>query len=124
MGDDKPEGDEPHYLGHRQRLRERFMRGGGEALSDYEMLELGLFSAIPRRDVKPLAKTLIKRFESFAGVISADPTKLAEVSGMGESAVASLKIIREAAVRLSRQEILNRPVLSSWDKVIAYCRAE
>jgi DNA repair protein RadC len=120
----QPEGDEPDYIGHRKRLRERFMRGGGDALSDYELLELVLFAAQPRRDMNPLAKALIKRFDSFAGVIAAEPAKLAEVDGVGESVVASLKIIREAAVRLSREEILNRPVLSSWDKVIAYCRAE
>jgi DNA repair protein RadC len=88
------------------------------------VLELVLFSAIPRRDTKPLAKSLIKRFESFAGVISADPAKLAEIPGIKDSAITLLKVIREAAVRLSREEIINRPVLSSWDKVIAYCRAE
>lgn len=124
MADDKPEGDEPHYLGHRQRLRARFLRGGGDALSDYELLELVLFTANARRDMKPLAKALIKRFDSFAGVIAADPAKLQEVDGVGESVVAALKVVREAAVRLAREEVLNRPVLSSWDKVIAYCRAE
>src|SRR5262245_22992333 len=98
MADDRPEGGEPHYLGHRRRLRERFLRGGGDALSDYELLELVLFAALPRRDVKPLAKSLIKRFESFAGVISADPAKLAEVGGVGDGVIASLKVVREAAV--------------------------
>jgi len=113
--------DKPHYLGHRARLRERF-RAGADALPDYELIELLLFSAIPRRDVKPLAKALVTRFGSFAGTVSASREALRE-AGLGDSAIDALKIVREAAVRLTRQEALNRPVLGSWQKVLDYCRA-
>jgi DNA repair protein RadC len=113
----------PSYLGHRQRLRERFLKGGPDALPDYELLELVLFFANPRGDVKPLAKTLIQRFGSFAEVISADAAALAQVKGVGETAVAALKAVQAAALRLARQQVLNQPVLSSWTKVLDYCRA-
>jgi len=113
--------DKPHYLGHRARLRERF-RAGADALPDYELIELLLFAAIPRRDVKPLAKALVARFGSFAGTVSAPREALRE-AGLGDSAIDALKIAREAAVRLTRQEALNRPVLGSWQKVLDYCRA-
>ena len=113
--------DKPHYLGHRARLRERF-RAGADALPDYELIELLLFAAIPRRDVKPLAKALVARFGSFAGTVSAPREALRE-AGLGDSAIDALKIVREAAVRLTRQEALNRPVLGSWQKVLDYCRA-
>jgi DNA repair protein RadC len=111
----------PHYHGHRERLRERF-RGGADALPDYELTELLLFAAIPRRDVKPLAKRLIERFGNFAGVVSAPRETLLE-AGLKDGAIDMLKIVREAAVRLARQEVLNRPVLGSWQKVLDYCRA-
>lgn len=113
--------DKPHYLGHRARLRERF-RAGADALPDYELIELLLFAAIPRRDVKPLAKALVARFGSFAGTVSAPREALRE-AGLGDSAIDALKIAREAAVRLTRQEAMNRPVLGSWQKVLDYCRA-
>ena len=80
--------DRPHFHGHRQRLRERFMRAGGESLHDYEMLELLLFQASARGDMKPLAKALLKRFGSFAATISAAPERLREVDGVGEATVA------------------------------------
>jgi DNA repair protein RadC len=113
----------PHYHGHRQRLRDRFLATGGDGMPDYELLEMLLAQAIPRRDVKPLAKDLIARFGSFAGVIAAEPERLLAVSGMGESAVAALKVVRAAAVRLLRQEATGRDVIGSWDKLIDYCRA-
>lgn len=113
--------DKPHYLGHRQRLRERFM-ANPEALPDYEILELLLCLAIPRRDVKPLAKALMTRFSSFAEVVSADPAMLAETDGVKENSLAALKLVREAAVRLARQQVMNRPVLSSWQDLLDYCR--
>jgi DNA repair protein RadC len=113
----------PSYLGHRQRLRERFLKGGPDALPDYELLELVLFLANPRADVKPLAKALIARFGSFAETISAEPSQLAQVKGVGETAIAALKAVQAAALRLARQQVLNRPVLSSWTKVLDYCRA-
>jgi DNA repair protein RadC len=96
MGGKKDEGLEeaPHYHGHRDRLRTRFREGGPGALADYELLELVLFRALPRRDVKPLAKILIEKFGSFAEVISASPARLAEVEGAGEAVITELKIVR------------------------------
>jgi DNA repair protein RadC len=112
----------PHYHGHRERLRERFRAAGGEAVSDYEMLELVLFRALPRRDVKPIAKQLIATFGSFAEVLGAPAQRLAEIKGLGASAATDLKIIHAAAGRLARGEVRKRPVLSSWSNVLAYCR--
>jgi DNA repair protein RadC len=112
----------PHYHGHRERLRDRFLAGGSGALADYELLELILFRALPRRDVKPLAKDLLERFGSFAEVISAPPQRLAEVKGLGEAAITELKIVQAAAQRLARGEVQNRLVLSSWSSVLDYCR--
>ncbi|HUO88229.1 MAG TPA: DNA repair protein RadC [Rhizomicrobium sp.] len=113
----------PHQIGHRERLRDRFVEGGAAALPDYELMELVLFAAIPRRDVKPLAKALIDRFGSFAEVISAPRGRLLEMNGIGESAVTQLKIVEAAALRLSRSQVLNRPALSSWPALIDYCTA-
>jgi DNA repair protein RadC len=113
----------PHYHKHRKRLRARFLAGGEEALPDYELLELMLFQAKARGDVKPLAKQLIERFGSFAGVISATPETLREVKDVGPATITVLKSIRAAAVRLAREEALEKPVISSWDRLIAYCRA-
>ena len=115
--------DAPHYAGHRKRLRERFLKAGGEAMPDYELLELLLASAIPRRDVKPLAKELLKSLGSFAEVIAADPTRLAEVKGLGEAGIATLKVVEAAAVRLAREQVVDRPVVSSWQALLDYCRA-
>jgi len=112
----------PHFHGHRKRLRERFREAGAEALSDYELLELVLFRALPRRDVKPIAKDLIATFGSFPEVISAPTTRLAEVAGMGAVAITELKIVHASAMRLTRGQVRKRPVLSSWSSVIDYCR--
>ena len=117
-----PAGARPHYHGHRERLRARFREAGPDALADYELLELVLFRAIPQRDVKPLAKKLLETFGSFAEVIAAPPARLAEVSGLGEAAIAELKIVQAAAQRLLRGELRRRPVLSSWSSVLDYCR--
>lgn len=113
----------PSHTGHRQRLRARFMQAGETALVDYELLELVLFRAIPRRDVKPLAKALIERFGDYAGVISAPAARLREVEGLGESAVIELKIVEASATRLAQNSVIERPVLSSWTKLMAYCKA-
>lgn len=113
----------PHYLGHRQRLRERFLAGGADALPDYELLELLLFQARPRGDVKPLAKALIARFRSFAGVMAASPGELATVDGVGDAAIVTLKTVQAAALRMSRQELIDRPVINSWKKLLDYCHA-
>ncbi len=123
-GDAQDDEKAPDYLGHRQRLRERFRSAGAEAFADYELLELLLFHAIPRRDVKPIAKRLIARFETFAAVVSASREQLAEVDGLGEVAIDAIKIVRDAAVRLARQEAVGKPVLSSWQKVLDFCRAD
>ncbi len=112
----------PHFHGHRERLRERFRESGAELLSDYELLELVLFRALPRRDVKPLAKDLIATFGSFPEVISAPAARLAEIKGLGTTAITELKIIHAAASRLARGQVRKRPVLSSWSSVIDYCR--
>jgi DNA repair protein RadC len=112
----------PHFHGHRERLRGRFREAGPDALADYEMLELILFRAIPQRDVKPLAKTLLEKFGSFAEVISAPPERLKEVEGLGEAAVTEFKIVAAAAYRLAKGEVRKRPVLSSWSSVLDYCR--
>ena len=117
-----PAGAAPHYHGHRDRLRQRFLQAGSDALHDYEMLELVLFRAIPRRDVKPLAKELIARFGSFAEVIAAPIELLKEVEGLGEAAITDLKIVQAAANRLLRGEVKKRHVLSSWSSVLDYCR--
>lgn len=115
--------DAPSHTGHRDRLRGRFMAAGEAALADYELLELVLFRAIPRRDVKPLAKALIDRFGDYAGVVSAAPARLREVKGLGEAAVIELKIVEATAQRLARNSVIDRVVLSSWSALMAYCKS-
>ena len=112
----------PHYHGHRERLRARFMEAGAQALADYEMLELVLFRAVPRRDVKPLAKDLLLKFGSFAEVISAPAERLKQ-EGLGEAAVIELKVVQAAAQRLARGEVKKRTAMSSGTAVIDYVRA-
>jgi DNA repair protein RadC len=112
----------PHYHGHRERLRERFLGAGSDAVTDYEMLELVLFRALPRRDVKPLCKELIAKFGSFAEVLAAPRQRLAEIKGLGEAAITDLKIVQAAASRLARGQVKKRTVLSSWSGVLDYCR--
>jgi len=120
----KPEPSEPpHYHGHRERLRERFYSAGSDALSDYELLEMALFPALPRRDTKPLAKMLIKTFGSFAEVVHAPVARLREVEGVGEAAINQLKLIAAAASRVAKGEVKSRNALSSWNEVIDYCRS-
>ena len=111
------------HLGHRERLRERFTLGGADALPDYELLEMVLFRAVARGDTKPIAKALIARFGSFAEVISAPANLLVEVKGVGPAIVTELKLIRAASLRLAKGEVINRPVLSTWNAIIDYCRA-
>lgn len=97
------------------------MQGGAAAMPDYELLELVLFRAIPRQDVKPLARRLIDRFGDFNRVLSADPTRLTEVEGVGPAVVTELKIVEAAAQRLARARIIRRPVLSDWQALLDYC---
>ncbi|OQW50939.1 RadC family protein [Candidatus Raskinella chloraquaticus] len=127
MSDDseQPAGmaDGPHWLGHRERLRHRFREGGPDAIADYELLELLLFRAMPRRDVKPIAKELLRKFGSFAEVIAAPEARLCEVSGIGASAVIEFKIVLAAANRLTKGKVKGRTVLQSWSTVLDYCRS-
>jgi DNA repair protein RadC len=112
----------PSYiLDHRKRLRERFLAGGPEAVPDYELLELVLFGALPRQDVKPLARRLIDTFGDFNRAVSAPPDRLMEVQGAGAAVVCALKVIEAAAHRLSRARVMGRQVISSWDALIDYC---
>ncbi len=116
------QGAQPSYIrDHRKRLRDRFLAGGARAMPDYELLELVLFRAIPRRDVKPLARALLERFNDFNGVLSAPPERLRGVSGVGDSVITELKIIEAASHRLSRSKVMQRQVISSWDALIDYC---
>jgi DNA repair protein RadC len=117
-----PEAAGPHYLGHRERLRERFRKAGGGALADYELLELVLFRAIPRRDVKPLAKALLARFGSFAEVVAARPERLKEIEGLSEAAIVELKIVAETAKRFAKVRLEKRPSMGSFSALLAYCR--
>ena len=114
--------EEPHYHGHRERLRERFHGAGPDALSDYELLEMALYPALPRRDTKPLAKLLLKKFGSFAEVIHAPASRLREVDGVGDVTITQLKLIGAAASRIAKGELQARTMLSSWANVIDYCR--
>lgn len=114
---------QPHFFGHRERLRERFREGGADALPDYELLELILFRAIPRRDTKPLAKALIARFGSFAEAVQAPDALLQEMPGAGEAVIAEIRLIRAAALRLMRGQVMKRPLLDTWSKLLDYCRA-
>ncbi len=109
--------------GHRARLRTRLLTGGGEALADYELLEMVLYIALPRVDTKPLAKLLLARFGSFAGVIAAPREELLEIKGIGESGLATLKVVQLAAQRLARAEVQDRPVLANWDRLMDYLNA-
>lgn len=116
------ESEQPHYRGHRDRLRQRFLNGGADALPDYELLELILFLAIPQRDVKPLAKNLIARFGGLAAVFTASPDALMEVDGVKLNTATAIKTIQAAAQRMARQQVMNQPILSSWNRLLDYCQ--
>ena len=111
--------DTPHFHGHRERLRQRLIAAGADNLPDYELVEVILFASNPRGDVKPLAKDLLERFGGFAELLSADAEALAG-AGLGLAGVAALKAVREAALRLMRSELHQRPVVGSWDQLIDY----
>lgn len=110
-------------MGHRQRLRQRFDKKGEDACHDYELLELLLFTAIPRADVKPIAKDLLKKFGSLLGVFSATPSALKEIKGVGDSVVHSLKLTHTLIGRAIQQDLQGKTVLQSWQQVIDYCTA-
>lgn len=112
------------HLGHRQRLKQRFLDGGADALPDYELLELLLFLAIPQRDVKPLAKQLLAHFGSFATLLQADISALTAIPGVKLGTACMLKLVAAAAQRLAKTELLDRPVIGSWEKLVDYCRVQ
>jgi DNA repair protein RadC len=113
----------PDHAGHRQRLKDRFLQAGPEALAEYELLELVLFNAIPRKDTKPLAKLLLHHFGTFAEVVNASDTRLREVGGVTDAVILQLRLIRAASLRLMKGVIMAKPLLSSWSSVLDYCTA-
>lgn len=121
----EPELDEPHHgVGHRSRLRKRLAEGGPNALLDHEIIEYLLALALPRRDMKPLAKQLIKHFGSLGGVLTAEWSELEAFYGLGETSVAALKIVQAAALRMLSNDVRERPVLSSWQALLDYLRLD
>ena len=113
-----------HGKGHRARLRKRLLTGHGDDLHDHELVEYLLALAIPRRDTKPLAKKLIDEFGSFAGVLTANGDVLQNFPGLGETSAAALKISQVAALRLISEPIRQMPILSSWQALLDYLRAD
>ena len=120
---EKPDQEQPHYHGHRVRLRQKFIQNGPDPLADYELLELILFAAIPRRDVKPLAKELIAAFGSLSGLLNASISEIEKVPGVSDNTAVLLKTVQALGQRMMKQEIMQKPVLSSWSRLIEYCQA-
>lgn len=114
--------DKPHYTGHRQRLRDRFLTGGHSAVADYELLEMILFSAHPRGDVKPLAKKLLAEFGSFSKVVTATPEALRKVEGVGDAVLAAVLTVQASAERLLRERVVDRPLIQNWSALLDYAR--
>ena len=110
--------------GHRARLRARLIETGGDGLLDHELIEYLLALAIPRRDTKPLAKALLAEFGGIGGLLTADPEALRRIDGMGDTAVAALKIAHASALRLLRAEVAEKPVLANWQALLDYLRAD
>ena len=121
MGEFKDSQDQQHYQGHRTRLRQRFLKSGTEAMPDYELLELILFRAIPRRDTKPLAKLLLEKFGSFSEVLNASEARLKEVNGVGDAVITEIKLIKASALRLMQSNLEKKEIISSWNQMISYC---
>jgi DNA repair protein RadC len=122
QGDTLAAGRLPSYIrDHRVRLRARFAHAGPAALADYELLEMVLFAAMPRQDVKPTAHRLIDRFGDFNRVLSAATPRLTEVEGVGPAIAQHLKVMEAVAHRMARARVINRPALSSWDSLLDYC---
>ncbi len=117
------ENSKPHYLGHRERLRARFLKDSGKSFSDYELVELLLFMAQPRGDVKPLAKSLMKHFGTFAALVAADADEIRKLPGAKDATVTALKIVQAAALRMSQVALLGKPAISSWQQLLDYCHA-
>ena len=114
--------EKPHHAGHRARLKDKFLRNGPDSLADYELLELLLFLGIPRRDVKPLAKDLLKRFGSFGAVIAADIGELKSIPHLGDTAIAAIKTVQAAMHQVMREDIIRKPILNSWSRLLTYCQ--
>lgn len=119
----RPDTAEPGHLGHRKRLRDKMLTHGPEALADYEIIELLLFSALPRRDTKPVAKALLARFGSLARIFAATPAELQEVDGVGDVAACNLKAAQAAALHMLRAEVRDQPLLNNWDRLTDYLHA-
>ena len=117
-----PAKPKPHYAEHRDRLRSRFREGGATALQDYELLELFLFNSIPRRDVKPIAKDLMRVFGNLGEICAAPLHRLTEVKGVGEKTALDLRLLHTISSHMARESVLGRPVLSSWNALLDYCR--
>jgi len=115
--------DKKHYHGHRDRLRQRFVTGGADALADYELLELILFMAIPRRDVKPLAKTLLERFGGLPQLMAASHHELTQIDGISENTAIAIQAISAVSLRTVKQEIMRKPILNNWTRLMDYCYA-
>lgn len=115
------EKEKPHYAGHRGRLRERFLIGGADALQDYELLELLLFMAIPRRDVKPLAKTLLQKFGSLPELMSAPHNALSRIDGISDNTATAIKAVTAIAHRMMKQDLMQKPILNNWTRLMDYC---
>jgi DNA repair protein RadC len=112
------------HKGHRERVRQRFLKVGGDAFEDYELLEMVLFLAIPFKDTKPLAKALLREFGSFSAVFTASHARLAKFPGLNASSAANLKVVQSVAARFAREGIdVEKPILSSWSQLIDYCRS-
>jgi len=114
--------EKSQHTGHRKRLRERFLGNGPEALADYELLEMILFPASPLGDVKPMAKSLLSHFGSFAKIMHAPPSELQKVAGIGEAAVVAIKVAKAAAERMLKEEVADRAIIKSWTQLLDYCR--
>ena len=122
MGEANDSAAEAHYLGHRERLRQKILQFGAETLQDYELLEALLTAAIPRRDVKPLAKEILQTFGSLSAALNAKPEDLTRISGITEAPVALFALVREASIRMLKSQIVDAPVINSWNSLVAYCR--
>lgn len=120
---DRDDAAQAGHLGHRARMRAKLLAAGPDALLDHELLEMVLFLALPRRDTKPIARSLLARFGSFAGALSAPKHELAAIEGLGQAGMAALKTVQAAALRLARAEVIERPVLNNWDRLLAYLTA-
>ena len=121
---DAPDAPAPDHAGHRARLRARLLGGDADGMADYELVEYLLALAIPRRDTKPLAKALLREFGSLAQLVAADPESLRRVPGMGDTAVAALKIVQATSLRMLKGEFRDKPLLSSWDALLDWLRAD